>query len=346
MSQISFSQDNFTDLDVYTQKIQTRYRITTDDKNVTSYWSPIYLVDPMFFFTRGTIDIPGSMTVEKVGSNIRIVWSSVRLYKGLSSITFPQNPTQIDTTLDTIKINSGYGYQTGDSIVYTSTTPITGLSTNGKYYIRQINTTTFSLHPTQQDAISGTNKINLSGTPSGTGTITGNPSPISELPYYDIWIRWADTAGANPGDWIYRQRTSATSVDLIVPQYYTGTTNPKYVYVEIYRPGKPIERYEETITFNQNSTYIDTTDDTIKIPSGYRYCTGSKIQYVSSTPITGLTSTSTYYIRVIDYYTFSLHPTQTDAIQNLNKINLSGTPSGTGQIIGKPFLMYYGETNF
>lgn len=256
MPKISFSQDTFTDLDIYTQKVQTRYRISTDDKNATSYWSPIYLVDPMFFFTRGNLNVPGSMTVEKVGSNIRVVWSSVALYKNLSS------------------------------------------------------------------------------------------NPISELPYYDVWIRWADTAGANPGEWIYRQRTSATSIDLIVPEHYVGTTAPKYVYVEVYRPGKPIQRYEEAITFTQNSTYINTTNDTIKIPSGYRYCTGSKIQYISSTPITGLTSTSIYYIRVIDYYTFSLHPTQQDAVLNLNKINLSGTPSGTGQIIGKPFLMYYGETNF
>lgn len=256
MSKLFFSQDNFTDLDIYTQKIQTRYRISTDDKNVTSYWSPIYLVDPMFFFTRGTITTPSSISVEKVGSNIKIIWGSVRIYKDLSA------------------------------------------------------------------------------------------DPIADLPYYDVWIRWADTGGSNPGEWIYRQRTSATSIDLIPPQYYTGTTAPKYVYVEIYRPGKPIKRYEETITFTQNSTYVNITNDTIKIPSGYRYCTGSKIQYISSTPITGLTSTSTYYIRVIDYYTFSLHPTQNDAVQNLNKINLSGTPSGTGQIVGKPFLMYYGETNF
>lgn len=256
MPKLIVSKDNFIDLDVYTQKIQTRYRVTTDDKNVTSYWSPIYSVDPMLFFTRGTVQIPGSVSVEKVGSNIKIIWDSVAGYKDLSS------------------------------------------------------------------------------------------NPVLELPYYDIWIRWADSGGTNPGEWIYVERSSSTSLDIIVPEYYTGTTTPKYIFVEVYRPGKPVLRYEDTISFLQNSDSVDISNDTIIIDSGYRYTTGSPVIYTSSSPITGLTSGNTYYIRVIDYYTLSLHPTESDAVLNLNKINLSGTPSGTGQIVGKPFMIYFGETNF
>jgi hypothetical protein len=256
MPKLIVSKDNFIDLDVYTQKIQTRYRVTTDDKNVTSYWSSIYSVDPMLFFTRGTVEIPGNISVEKVGSNIKVIWDSVAAYKDLSS------------------------------------------------------------------------------------------DPVLELPYYDIWIRWADSNGTNPGQWLHVERSSSTSLDIIVPQYYTGTTTPKYIFVEIYRPGKPILRYEDTISFLQNSDTVDITNDTIEIESGYRYTTGSPVVYTSSSPITGLTSGNTYYIRVIDYYKFSLHPTESDAVLNLNKINLSGSLSGTGEIVGRPFLMYFGETNF
>ena len=256
MPKLIIAKENFTDLDIYTQKIQTRYRIATDDKNVTSYWSSIYSVDPMIFFTRGTVPIPGNISVEKVGSNIKVIWDSVAIYKDLSS------------------------------------------------------------------------------------------NPVAELPYYDVWIRWADTGGLDPGEWIYLERASSTSIDIIVPEYYVGTTDPKYIFVEIYRPGRPIARHEDSISFSQNSTSVNISNDTITISSGYRYTTGSPIVYTSSSPVTGLTSGSTYYIRVIDYYTFSLHPTEEDAVLNLNKINLSGTPSGMATITGKPFMMYFGETNF
>ena len=257
MPKIIIPKESLQDMDIYTQKYNVRYRIITENQNNLSYWSPIFEVDPQVVFWRGTIEAPGYMYLEKLGSSfVTMTWDSVAIYKDLSS------------------------------------------------------------------------------------------NPVAELPYYDVWIRWADTGASDPGEWIYLERASSTSIDIIVPEYYVGTTGPKYIFVEIYRPGRPIARHEDSISFSQNSTSVNVSNDTITISSGYRYTTGSPIVYTSLSPVTGLTSGSTYYIRVIDYYTFSLHPTEEDAVLNLNKINLSGTPSGMATITGKPFMMYFGETNF
>jgi hypothetical protein len=172
-------------------------------------------------------------------------------------------------------------------------------------------------------------------------------SDVAVLPYYDVWIRWAQNSGLNPSNWIYQQRISSTSFNINVPASYIDEngitrTTPKYLYVEIYRPGRPIIRYEKTETFTQNASTIDTTNDYIYFASGNQYSTGAAVVYTSATPITGLTSTTTYYIRVINYYQVSLHPTKSDAQNNLNKMNLSGSPSGTGTFTGYPFRMYSG----
>lgn len=177
----------------------------------------------------------------------------------------------------------------------------------------------------------------------------GNLTLIDELDQYDIWIKWADSSGTNPGNWIHKERVNTTSININIPSQYayesggsTLYTAPKYVYVEIYRPVRPLLRYEETREFPQNSTVVDITNDYLTFPTGHGTVTATPGLYLSTTPITGLTNNTTYYTRTIDYYSISLHPTKNDAINDTNKIDLSGTPSGTGSFTGYTFRIYDG----
>lgn len=175
--------------------------------------------------------------------------------------------------------------------------------------------------------------------------IDGTLTNIGELPYYDLWIKWAQNGGANPSDWIYKERISSTSVNINIPSSYidaggTSRSTPKYMYAEVYRPGRPITRYEQTYEFPQNSTTVDITNDYINFGQGHGSATGTPGLYTSATPIGGLTSGNTYYTRTINYTTIALYPTKADALNNTNKVNLTSTGSGTGSFTGFPFRMY------
>jgi hypothetical protein len=180
-------------------------------------------------------------------------------------------------------------------------------------------------------------------------TIDSVNTVLGLLPYYDLWIRWAGVGGATPSNWFYKERIASTSVNLVVPATYPYTnpstgviTNviPKYLYVEIYRPGRPITRYQQTASFPQNAATVDIANNMFIFPEGHGSSTGTPGLYTSTTPVGGMTSGVTYYTRTINYYKIAIYPTRNDALLDTNRINLTGSPSGTGSFTGYPFLMY------
>lgn len=71
--------------------------------------------------------------------------------------------------------------------------------------------------------------------------VDGNVTMSAELPHYDLWLRWHTTtyAGINDGTWVYAGRIASTSINVIKPLSPTGIN---HLSIEIYRPGRPIER--------------------------------------------------------------------------------------------------------
>lgn len=62
-------------LSAETEGYSLRYRIVSSDKNRTSHWSPVYLIQPDFTFNSGTI------VFHKAGNIATIVWDSVEITK-------------------------------------------------------------------------------------------------------------------------------------------------------------------------------------------------------------------------------------------------------------------------
>lgn len=62
-------------LSAETQGYSVRYRIVSSDKNRTSHWSPVYLLQPGYTF------VPGAIAFHKAGSIASIVWDAVEITK-------------------------------------------------------------------------------------------------------------------------------------------------------------------------------------------------------------------------------------------------------------------------
>lgn len=65
-----------------TQGYSLRYRVISDDRNRTSHWSPIYLVEPDYTY------VPGIIHFNKAGDIASIVWDAVTINKVSGANTY------------------------------------------------------------------------------------------------------------------------------------------------------------------------------------------------------------------------------------------------------------------
>lgn len=169
---------------------------------------------------------------------------------------------------------------------------------------------------------------------------------IDQLTEYDCWIQYTEDDGANPSEWIYKERILTTSFNQNIPNSYTDATGtpgrvPTWLRVEVYRPGRPVLRYNDiSVSITQNSTSVGLATDTVVTASVHGFSTGDSIVYTSDSPIGGLSTDTAYWIKVINDTTFNLYNNHSDAVNDVNKINLTSTGSGTGNFDRYPFLLY------
>jgi hypothetical protein len=240
---IIIPKENLPDINVFTKKYGVRFRITTEDRNRFSYWSPIFSIDP------GLTYIPsGDLIIEKHTGYSIAVWNPVGIEKDSTSIgelseydlwvrwgTDPTNGTwqykeRISaTSISLIKPTSPAGldhlsievyrpgtpiyrramydidqsnsaalinlstdvitlpenvFKTGYRIHYESTTPVGGLSDDSYYYARMLTDTTMTLHPTYNDSINDTNKIDITSNTNDVGFFTWADCTVCDFLLY------------------------------------------------------------------------------------------------------------------------------------------------------------------
>lgn len=223
--------NNLPPINSETAAYSVKYRILSDDKNRSSHWSPIYSLTPAYKYVPGDIKFFSDNSA-KVAS---FTWDPVNILK--------PNGTYVDITnkllsnkLATLTTSGAHYMSPGDWVTISDV----GAPFNGTYKITTTPTSTTFTYYINNGNISST-AVN----PSGTRIVN---SFVAIAPEYDIWIRWGRVTGtpsAMTGDWIYKERVSATSVSYPHATFYTvnnvlQSLTPNHVGIVIYIPGNPI----------------------------------------------------------------------------------------------------------
>lgn len=238
-----------------------------------------------------------------------------------SLISFNQTAITVSVANDTITI-AGHGLSSQDLIRYTSDSPINGLRNGGYYYLGNVDVNTVSLHTNPADAANLTNKINLFGTPAGTGAIR-NTSIVDITSNSSGTHRLTTEAAAGGSDGVYNLINTTSSTT------FTLASNSQV----------------SNRVFNLNTLAdIDVKNDAIRITNNYLR-TGTTIEYITtSTPIGGLSANTTYYVVKVSPDYIRLADTQVNALLN-NYITVTSvgdsssvqrlqTATVTGDILG------------
>jgi hypothetical protein len=167
---------------------------------------------------------------------------------------------------------------------------------------------------------------------TGYSTVVWNPvivqkngQSVGELSSYDMWVRWGSSA--SDGVWEYKERVSSTSINVLKPTSPGGLNT---LSVELYYPGRPQLRKATYDVFQSNAGgKINLTTDVITLPVNI-FKTGYAIRYNSVDPIGGLVDNNIYYVRMTSNTTMTLHPTEQDARNDTNKINLTSHKNSIG----------------
>jgi hypothetical protein len=248
---VVIKKENLPNINVLTKKYNIRYRIITNDRNRTSYWSPIYSVDPENIYVPS-----GEILIEKHTGYSTLVWNPVVIKKnvdgdpidfrdgdselkeydiwirwgtsatdgewkykerisssslnvlkptepaGINHISVeiyrPGQPTlrkatydinqsnsagKINLTTDVITLPENV-FKTGYPIKYESTNAVGGLTSGTTYYARMITATTMTLHPTKNDSINNTNKIDITSNTNAIGFFTWEDCTVCDFLLY------------------------------------------------------------------------------------------------------------------------------------------------------------------
>jgi hypothetical protein len=168
---------------------------------------------------------------------------------------------------------------------------------------------------------------------------------VGDVGLYDIWVRWG-TSSSN-GTWEYKERTSSTSIDVLKP---TSPGGLNHLSVELYFPGRPRLRKATYDIFQSNAAgKINLTTDVITLPANV-FKTGYPIRYKSTDPVGGLTDNTIYYARMLTATTMTLHPTESDAVNDTNKIDITSHKNAVGFFTWEDCpicdFFLYGKYNF
>jgi hypothetical protein len=79
---ILISRKNLPDINALTESYNVRFRLTNENRNRFSYWSPIFNVYPNFTYEFN----PAAIDISKSSNHINIIWEPVIIKKGDNAV--------------------------------------------------------------------------------------------------------------------------------------------------------------------------------------------------------------------------------------------------------------------
>lgn len=244
-----------------------RYRIITDDQNVSSYWSSIYSINPEFYYVPGSIYSRGTVKFSELKDSgpgnpthaISISWDTASIRKSVQDSAIANSYIKLNISSATYSAANGgkITYNVGaHNLVAGQIVSVYGCDNAAFNFeegtIDSVGTNTFVFDPIYTPSPT---------TSAASGTLIGKSVLVGELDQYDIWIKWAQNGPSNDSAWSYKERVSGSSTTINIPDSYltsTGTiitSTPDILYIEIYRPGTPITRDNNTDFLLYSASY-------------------------------------------------------------------------------------------
>ena len=296
--------------------------LTASDNNV-----------PLFFFG------PGSAAAQSLTSNLVSGYVPYYIFAtaGANGLTIRGTPTggQINLTsastgavmirgtllpdYDSVWF-ANHGFETGDVATYTvvSGTAIGGISSGTNYRIEKVNN-----NRVRFTNDSGT-QINLTSFGSTTGQyrISGNYPVLTNDSIFA-----ADNTLVDGSQVSYLNNGNANIGGLSGgSSYFIFQKSQNNFKLATTADGwKTPER-----SFTQSSA-VNTSTNVITTGT-HGFTSGDAVQYLSSTPLSGLRNGAWYWVRAVTSTTVTLHWTKSGATGNTNQVDIAGPLSGTGSL--------------
>jgi hypothetical protein len=352
MPKLNVPRESFGELDVYTNKLSLRFRIVSEDKNKSSYWSPVFQIDPEVEFIQGTFAIPGTAVGEKTTGRVALAWDSVGVYHSSTSeynfladlpyydiwIQFGSNnmtnagswiyKTRIATESITIIVPSLYTYNDTNGVsqtaiprqmkieVHRPARPITRYSPNRVVFTQD----TAHVSIIDNTITFDKNHEFITGTHVGY-YLYNAASAISPLTDGgDYWIRAVSDTVISLHNSLSDATNNLNKID------FTSAGQGGGVFVKNPYP--------------QNSTTINLTTNIMTIDFDHGFKTGSSVIYNAATAAGGLTKETLYWLRAITSRSFSLHTSRVGSINNSNIVDITSVGNGYATLAYLPTLLY------
>jgi hypothetical protein len=343
--------EEFPELDAYTEKIFLKYRVISEDKNRTSYWSPLFEIDPEIIFVPGTLTLPGSIVGTKNTGYITLAWDEANIYGTAENefnllrkvehydlwIQYTGNggnnagpwihKERIPTTSVNVLIPPTYQYLDSNGVVQSATTRQAKIEVHrpARPIIRY-----------STDRIIFNQTSNYVDTSNGIITFEENPDLETGEPVsYYVYNAASAIGGLSDGTTYWVKMITQNKMSLHTSE--SGAINDTGR-VSLTSPGQGFGVIVKK-PFLQSSS-IDTTNERITLPFPHFFKTGDAVIYNALVAAAPLVKETLYFVRVLDANTVSLHLTRAAALNNASPINLTNTGSGYATMPKFPSLLY------
>lgn len=352
MPKLVVGKENFLEVDAYTGNVFLRYRLVSEDRNRTSYWSPVFTIVPPVYYVQGSLDIPGGIIGFKNTGYVTLAWDSVSIYSDddlaywgeLQSydiwVQYGGNnmvnagpwiyKERVFTTSVNIVTPSTYTYVDANGVSQTATPrqikveihrnvrPITRHSPDRVIFAQS------------SVGVDLVNDIITTLEPHGLQTGDGLAyylynAASATPPLADGQVYWAKVVSSNQ---ITLHSTEAGAIA------NTGKIN-----LTAYGQGSGVLVKNPFL----QSSAINTTTDVFTLPYEHNFRMGEAVIYNALSAAPPLVKESLYFVRPTSNFALTLHPTRADAIKNTNRIDLTGTGTGYATL-PRFFSLFYKKT--
>jgi hypothetical protein len=294
--------------------------------------------------------------------------------------SFQLHNTADDALNDINRIDfTGYGsgeglfsrdnFVTGESVLISSTSPISGLSSGSVYYIKTLSPQTFALYYTKSEAeagifnqtgdsysdlrapilsfIEGTSLslrrkefVNLLTTATGIQELS-NVAQNAVDGIYDLDVK---VGGPGSTEFTLTPTNAVLSPRSITFNPYddfsSGFNAIRYENHKLYNGAEIIYNQSSEISLEQNTDGVNESTGVFTIPS-HGLITEQELVYIVESPsqeIPGLQNNASYYVNVISSDTFSLHTSSSDAASDTDRVKVWGIESNIIETLESTFI--------